>query len=32
MRVLRGITADLPSNADIVSICNQLPDLMGKVI
>ena len=31
MRVLRGIAADLPSDADIVTICNQLPDLMGKV-
>ena len=31
MRVLRGIAADLPSDADMVAICNQLPDLMGQV-
>ncbi len=29
--MLRGITADLPSDEDLVSICNQLPDLMSKV-
>ena len=31
MTMLRGITADLLSNADLVAICNQLPDLIGKV-
>ena len=29
--MLRGIAADLPSDADMLAICNQLPDLMGKV-
>ncbi len=29
--MLRGIAADLPSHADLVDLCNQLPDLMGKV-
>ena len=28
---LRGIAADLPSNADMVGLCNQLPDLIGKI-
>ena len=28
--MLRGIAADLPSDEDLVAICNQLPDLMGK--
>ncbi|MGK7934773.1 MAG: hypothetical protein AB4206_03060 [Xenococcaceae cyanobacterium] len=31
MTMLRCIAADLPSNADLVSICNQLPDLVGQV-
>ena len=31
MTMLRGITADLPSNADLAAICDQLPDLMGKI-
>ena len=31
MTMLRGIAADLTSDADLVSICNQLPDLMGQV-
>lgn len=31
MTMLRGITADLPSNADMVTICNQLSELIGKV-
>ncbi len=26
-----GIAADLPSDPDLVVICNQLPGLMGKV-
>ena len=29
--MLRGITADLPFNTDLVAICNQLPDLIGKI-
>ena len=31
MTMLRGIAADLPDNADLMTICNQLPDLMGQV-
>ena len=29
--MLRGIAADLPSDEDLVDLCNQLPNLMGKV-
>ncbi len=28
---VEGIAADLPSDSDLVSICNQLPDLMCKM-
>ena len=28
--MLRGTTAALPPDADLVTICNQLPDLMGN--
>ncbi len=31
MTMLRYIAADLPDNTDLVAICNQLLDLMGKV-
>ncbi len=31
MKMLVGTAAMLPSNADLVAICHQLPDLMGKV-
>jgi len=32
MNMLRGIAADLPPTASMVTICNQLPDLIGKIL
>ncbi len=31
MTMLKGITADLPTNVSMVTICNQLPDLIGQI-
>ncbi len=31
MRVLRGIAAALPPTASMVTICNQLPQLIGQI-
>ncbi len=31
MKVLRGTAAALPSGAAMVTICNQLPDLISKI-
>ena len=31
MKLLRGTAAALPSSAAMVTICNQLPDLISKI-
>lgn len=31
MKVLRGTAAGLPQGAAMVTICNQLPDLISKI-